>query len=490
MFFARSGWLLPACLAVLPGCGDEDDEVVAGDDGPVQLSVFAGCENEFHGTCDVLEAGCQERVFSTARCLRRQPDAVLPTVRVISEDELIGELMSGSEEVSEVSGEDAAADALTSERLVRASELLGLAEAGELSEESYVEVFVNTVPAYYSDQDHVVTLVDGASGDPATKTLTLLHELVHALQDQDQSLAALATDEGMSFDEYLAGLSIVEGEAEMLESFVSAASWGFDQDPNFRDFYTSWLPSAEAAFAGQSPLLVSPRYFPYSYGARFVFDVFASQGSAGVRALYDALPVSVLPMLLNETGRVSTLPESLLALPEPTAPAGFTRLEPDSFGPWVFGKFLERVVPELLGLDLPSQWRGDRVLVWSSDEQGIAALWTVRFESEAAASELFEPLRDRTLVGAPSASAFCVQSGRDVTLGVTEDASAREPWAAAVASTATAAGAASAAAPSGLPGAMPRAPAADSARAAERSASRDRARTFRTRLSRLARHLR
>jgi hypothetical protein len=417
---------LPPVL--LPGCGgDGDDEQLGGGDGAVSLSVFDGCENEFHGSCDVLDAECQSRVFSTARCLRHQPDATLPLVRVISQQELLSELMAEGEEADPGSPADAAADAA----LLHAIELLGLAQPGELSAESYARVFVDTVPAFYSDVDGVVTLIEDASGDASGKTLTLFHELVHALQDQDQSLAALDTEETQSFDPYLAALSVVEGEAEMLESFVAAAGWGFERDPDFRSAFTSWLPSAEAAFAEQSPFLVSPRYFPYSYGARFVFDVFSSAGMAGVRQLFDAPPPSVLPMLLNEGGPVAALPEPLDSA-EPSALPGFTRHEPDRFGPWVFQKFLEMVVPDALDVGLPSHWRGDRFLVWSSDEQGVAAAWTVRLDTEAAARELFTHAEAVTLRGAPSRNAFCVRAGREVTIGATDGADTRADWAAAI----------------------------------------------------------
>ncbi|HWO14590.1 MAG TPA: hypothetical protein VNN80_34045 [Polyangiaceae bacterium] len=495
---ARRLWLLS--VALLAGCGgdgaDADDYVsvnVAHDD-VVQLSVFAGCENEFHGTCDVLDSECQDRVFATARCLRRQPDAVLPVVRVISKEELIAEVMSETSEVTETSDEaaTAAADEAADAALTGALELLGLAEPEELSEESYAQVFVDTVPAYYSNVEDVVTLVDGASGSAPTKTLTLLHEFVHALQDQGLSLAALQTDEAMSFDRYLAALSIVEGEAEMLESFVAAATWGLSEDPNFRKSYTSWVPSAEESFAGQSPLLVAPRYFPYSYGARFVFDVFASEGSAGVRALFEAPPTSVLPMLLNTVGPVAVQAESLSALPEPQAPIGFAQRGAEALGPWVFGKFVERAVPGVLDSSPASHWRGDRLSTWSGDAEGVAAVWTVRLDTLAAATELFESVRVLTVVGLPSPNAFCLQSGSDVMIGVTGSASARDQWAASVADAASGASAASAPTPGEIGSAAPSTPSAEATRLVPPTPGRLRPgpTSWRGKLTRFARRMR
>lgn len=415
-------------LLCLAACSSDDDEP-ADIDSPTRLPVFAGCENEFHGACDVLDGECQSRLFATVRCLRGQPEATLPEVRVITKEELIEEIATEAARSTEASGDAALGDADGDAVVIRAIELLGLAQPGELSYENADQVFIDTVPAYYSDVVDLVTIVDdGSQDDAAGKSLTLVHELVHALQDQDGSLAALGAESAPNFDAYLAALSMAEGEATMLESFVDAAQWGFEQDPDFRGYYLSWVPNAEEAFAGQSPLVISPRYFPYSYGARYVFDLFGAEGMAGVRARFGAQPTSVLPMLLNEAGPVDVQPESFAALAVPEAPAGYVAHEPDAFGPWVFGKFLERVLPEVAGTDLRSHWRGDRLLVWESADFGIAAGWTIRLDTEAAADELFEPARAHALAGMPATNAFCVRAGRDVTIGVTDGSSTRDLW--------------------------------------------------------------
>ena len=428
--------VLPLAL-LLVGCGADDD--VARADGPVPLAVFAGCEREFHGACDVLDGECQRRLFSTARCLRSQPDAPLPAVRVITAEQLLAEVMAMVLAESEMATEADEESALDDASVTRALELLGLAQPGELSEAGAVQVFIDTVPAYYSELDDLVTIVEGSDGDAASKTLTLLHEFVHALQARDRSLADLNVEATATYDAYLAALSVAEGEATMLESFVEAAQSGLLRDPDYRRYYTSWLPSAEEFFAEQSPLLVSPRYFPYSYGARYVFDVLGAEGRPGVRERFRAPPASVLPMLLNEAGLVEIQPESLAELTEPAPPPGFEPHAVDQFGPWVFGKFLERVLPEAAELSLASHWRGDRFLAWSSDAEGVAAVWTIRLDTEAAARALFEPAREGTLAGVPSANAFCSRAGRDVSFGVTDLASTREPWIAAVEGTGDAA---------------------------------------------------
>jgi len=422
--------LLGASLALASCASDSDDreDPVIRAPKPVTLPVLAGCEAEFFGVCDVLDPACQERVFSSMQCLRGMPDAQLPELRVISTEQYEAELRDYPPDEPDVLVQNHVYE--------RALELLGLAMSGELSDDSYVELYTETVPAYYSDQTGVVTLVDDGGSqpdDPGQATLTLAHEFVHALQDQDTSLTALyqATT---TFDDTLALMGMVEGEAAMLESFATAQLWGFAQNPDFRTHYTSWVPATEASFEGQSPLLVSQRYFPYSYGARFVFDVFSVGGIQNVRTRLGAPPTSVLPMLLSEDALVEPELESLAGLGAPEALSGFELMWTDTLGPWVFGKFLERVVSVLGESDLRNNWRGDRFFVYSQTEQTVTVLWTLRFDDAAHAQELLRllELKQSPLLLQLADRAFYSLSGSDLTIGVMEDPSARPDWTAAL----------------------------------------------------------
>jgi hypothetical protein len=418
--------LLGAALALASCSSAPEDGDEGRDAAAVTLPVLAGCEGEFYGVCNVLDPACQNRVFSTVQCLRAMPDARLPELRVISTEQYAAELRDYPADEP---------DAISQQRVFeRAVQLLGLAMPAELSDDSYVELYTETVPAYYSDQTGMITLIDDGSNqpdDPGRATLTLAHELVHALQDQDTSLTSLY-DATTTFDDTLALTSMIEGEAAMLESFVAAQLWGFAQNPDFRTHYTSWVANAERDFDGQSPLLVSQRYFPYSYGARFVFDLFSAGGIQNVRTRLAAPPTSVLPMLLSVDTLVEPELESLAALGAPEPLPGFELMWTDSLGPWVFGKFLERVVYDFGANDLRSHWRGDRFFVYSLGEQTVTALWTLRFDDASAAEQLLQLLESGPMLFQLAPKAFYSRSGRDLTIGVLEDPSTKPDWTAAL----------------------------------------------------------
>jgi hypothetical protein len=419
---ARLGAL--ALLATAFGCHSEDG---ASDGQPyATLPVIAGCEQQSFQACDTLDEACQARVFATMMCLRQMPDAVMPPVRVLTSAEQLAEFQAGFSEDTD----DAASNVL----LERALRLLHLAEEGELSPDNQAQVFVDTTAAYYSHDTGEVTLTaqeDDEPRDLESETLTLSHEFVHALQDQDVGLAGFfdGTD---TFDDYLGRTSLVEGEATMQEGFFSAAIWGFADNPDFREHFTYWLTRASDDMKQGSPLLMAPRFIPYTYGSRFVYNVYEHGGLDEVRARFQEPPHSVLPILLSVDQLDEPALESFEGLAAPNPLEGFEQLLSDRLGPWVLQTFLERLLPGLESAYVVDAWRGDRLLVYSTPDTGqtVAALWTLRFADSSGASNLETLLRDRQQAFPLAASSFISRKERDLTIGVSEDPTTLSEWSA------------------------------------------------------------
>ncbi len=439
------------CILVAGGCSSE------GDDG-LDLPPIAGCESEAYAPCDILQAACQARVFATVSCLRGMPDAPPPEVRTITQGEYEAELSAPAAEDEGVTPEAEAAALADNRSVERTLELLGLAQAGDLTPASYIELFATTVPGYYSSADQRVTVIEQSEArrdDPGGDTVLLAHEFVHALQDRDVGLLALY--EGVTtFDQSLAIQSVVEGEASMIESFFAAAMWGLEGDLDFRSHFTSWVEEREEDFGDQSPLLVSRRYFPYSYGARYVYNVFSQGGMPLVRDLYRGMPESVLPMMLSVGSVVDLEVDALGALRAPAITGELEARVDDTLGPWVFSKFLRRALSAYAESQLSSRWRGDRFFVYGDVAESVTGIWLIRFD-EAAAAEQFAGLLAARVNSRLATRAFSVSSGRDVAVAVTEDLGSEPQWTLAISEAQAAAlaseseGEVAAAAPRGLP---------------------------------------
>lgn len=404
----------------------------AADEPALDVLVASGCEGEAYAVCDPFDAGCQARIFSGVRCLRGMPDAVIPEVRSITAGQYKAELEASVAAPSDDPG-DETPSTLALERVLA---LLELATPGELSAEALVTLYVDTVPGYYSAREDRVTLIEpppGQPGDLFRDALLLAHEFTHALQDQDVDLATLGAGD-QTFDEYLALTSVIEGEAAMLESFFEAAVWGLSGEPDFRSHFVSWVERAEEHYGDQSPLSVGPRYFPYSYGARYVYNVYDAGGTEAVRKLYGQLPPSVLPMLLSVDELVQPELEPLSDLGLPDAPDGFGLRVEDALGPWVFSRFLERGLATPLAQELAGHWRADRFLVYETEAGGVTGVWMLRFDDAVAAERCVTVLESRPGASLPGLS-FALRSDRDVALAVTDPLSSSAGWQAALEAT-------------------------------------------------------
>lgn len=423
-----TGALLGA-LACLTACVDEAEQ-------SLDLAVIAGCESESYSACAIADTACQEQIFRAVSCLRQMPDATRPTIRVITRDEYEALLLApapASEEPAEAPEPMAEAESSTvgigDPRVSRTLELLGLAQPADFSAESFATLYSESVPGYYANDDDVITVIDQGDEQGSTDgddTLLIAHEYLHALQDQDVDLASVRA-ENATFDQFLATLAVTEGEASMFEAFYAAAMWQLEGEIDFDSHFTAWIPSVEEYYGAQSPLLVGPRYFPYSFGARYVYGVYSEGGVPAVRDIYSNMPTSVVGMLGGELEGASA--ESLEALPAPAPPPEFELVAQDTLGPWIFGKFLQRSLSQYAFDQLASHWRGDRFFVYSRGETTVTGIWVVQLDNSSAAQQYSAMLSGGGNVNL-SPSAFNVLNQRSVAVGVTDEPASEATWAA------------------------------------------------------------
>ncbi len=395
--------------------------------------VVAGCEGQIYDPCNVLRADCRLGVFSAVRCLRQQPGGVMPPVRAISTQAFEAELLSNpAEEITGGGGqvsmgdppEESAEEVVARERQEATREVLvrlGLSNPGTVgqAEESSVELDRATIAGYYVPRVGI-TLIDTRESY-GRQTRLLAHELVHALQDQTGSLSV---DAPPTYDEFLASRSIIEGEAELLETYFSAAMWRASGDIDFEYLFTSWVEEAQADLDQFPALPASLRYFPYSYGARFAYRVHESGGPEALKAAVATPPRSTLSILRGEVDpeRVALdrlegyeLPEELAALPLRGA---------DRLGPWILKKLLEAFAAPAAALSLAEPWQGDRLSVFGRSAESYSGVWTLSLGGEEGATELYEALRAQEEIQLDG----LWRNGRYVTLWVGNDAGEPAAW--------------------------------------------------------------
>lgn len=359
-----------ALVVVSALCGCSEDDEGYSTLARIEPQPVAGCKDESYALCNTESTACQATIFSTVVCLRGNQGATMPVARRISLDEFGAELTAAETDEPTMSSEQLNA-------LERGLVLMRLLGVGDLTGTGFVDSQKETVPAFYDSDADVVTFVrqdNGSLLNEQAANLTLAHEYVHALQDQEHDLNRLLDEYGATLDGSLAFQSVVEGEASMHEDAFLAALWGMDQrEVSFEARYTQQESLAAANLTAYSPLLAISRSFPYYLGGIFVYRAFSKGGMAQVRQLYVQPPTSTLEI---RTG-IPAIP--VLADP-PAPPSGYELLSVDTMGSELFFDFVEASLPNGVNIEaFRNEWRGDRAyLYFRPGTADVAVLWRIK----------------------------------------------------------------------------------------------------------------
>lgn len=255
--------------------------------------------------------------------------------------------------------------------------------------------------------------------------MVLVHELVHALQDQTLGLGASYEAE-RSIDEGNAFHALVEGDATlaMIGYLAERAGGDLDQLTNRPDVLRAALDSGPAA-AGSTELLSAPPIVrvpllsAYFDGLLFCASLHARGRWSGVNRAYRSLPASSEQVLHPERFARNEPPESVTvpALPELTD-AGVQTVREDTIGELELGVYFGLGLPEADAKRAADGWAGDRVRILRSADGTLGAVWLTRWDSEPEAIEA-EGAAQRVMdaVLSPQRASFAVaRHARDVLL--------------------------------------------------------------------------
>jgi hypothetical protein len=267
-----------------------------------------------------------------------------------------------------------------------------------------------------------------SSGEPPVATrsersltwrATVVHELVHALQDQHFGLGT-TIEQKRSTDADNAFGALIEGDATlvMLGYTVQLAGESLDtlaQHPERVLSAMSRSPDQLTGALRKAPaLLREPLLFRYREGAHFCAELYRDGGWARVDAAHRVPPSTTLSVR-NPRRYLDRSPEPSLRLPEVSwlHERGYEAVDDD-----VLGGLELSVVLETAGVEaeyIVSAWRGDRYLVLEHQAKDVS-LWWLHFATSATArnvGEAFERLHDPARRVARKASSLLVARGLD-----------------------------------------------------------------------------
>lgn len=251
-------------------------------------------------------------------------------------------------------------------------------------------LYTEQVAGFYDPDSTALFILDDQPAE-ALQGL-LVHELVHAIQDQTADLNAL-TDPALSNDQRTAAQAAIEGHAtlvmlEYLTEKMRGASVDLAEIP---DFAASLRPALEEGIEQQFPALAgAPRViresllFPYIEGAGFVQGLWRAGERVSPFGAY--LPESTEQVM---TGDLSDAPAALTLTVD-----GGRVVDEDNLGRLELGVFLD-AHGVTGGADLSEGWRGDRYALVALPGAGNGLVWAVAWDDSTSRDRFVEALRPR-----------------------------------------------------------------------------------------------
>lgn len=255
--------------------------------------------------------------------------------------------------------------------------------------------------AFYSSEDKKITLI----GDPEDHIV--LHELVHALQDQHFDLAKYR-EEVISTDESFAKSGLVEGDATIAELRHEVTARGYRPD-----LLAAYVTYEEAINRSRkvlddnetiAPFFLAHVAFSYTYGPAFALNLTGVTNPRtrawswpAVNDAFGARRPKTTRAVLGAEDRV--VPVGLTRLPGEVAPT-YEIDTVDRLGAWHTHLLFYRAVPSLSVQSITAGWAGDQMLIVhrrdtrvGADDGPSGVIWTSAWTSPTDATSIAEALK-------------------------------------------------------------------------------------------------
>jgi hypothetical protein len=173
------------------------------------------------------------------------------------------------------------------ERISVAYAKLGLIEEGVSLREAMLSLYSEQIAAFYDQKKRKLYSIKGLPFSKEFQKVLMVHELTHALQDQNFDLTTLPLELEDNDDRAMAALSLVEGDATLVFTQYATREVRLSLKDILAVVTTGQKGLTEAPYALQKNLM-----FPYLEGVRFVTRLYTEGGWKAVNKAFKDLPQS------------------------------------------------------------------------------------------------------------------------------------------------------------------------------------------------------
>ncbi|HZT32037.1 MAG TPA: hypothetical protein VFA33_19270 [Bryobacteraceae bacterium] len=289
---------------------------------------------------------------------------------------------------------------VTSPEELRAEELtlkkFGLVPADFDLKKNTVDLLTEQAAAFYDYNKKRLYITDWTPSD--TREAALVHELAHALADQNYHLDKYIKQGQKSDDGATARMAVMEGQATWLMSEYLARQMGqsLATSPTLLEMMSRSMDPA----GGQFPIFEnSPLYlretliFPYTKGMLFQQAVYVKDGKAAFGEVFHRPPEST-QQILHVDKYFSGVKPTEPALPVPPQRKGFKDLIEGSIGELDHRILLEQYLGKEMSREVAPHWRGGRYrLLERKSPERVILSYVSEWDEAAAARKYFQLYR-------------------------------------------------------------------------------------------------
>lgn len=277
---------------------------------------------------------------------------------------------------------------------------LGLLEPTTDIQGLLVRVMGEQIVGYYDVEKHLFIVRDDimaalpkADASVTEARMIIVHEMVHALQDQHLKLGE-RTDKDEPTDRSNAYHALVEGDATLAMIGYVVAQMGADLDVltsnpemlnNVLEQTTSMSSSPELE---QAPAILRVTLIAaYFEGLRLCAFAHGHGGWASVNALHETLPASTEQVMHTDKYAAHEAPV-VIALPQFPGldAAGYTQVIDDTLGELEMGVYFGQKADDV-DKAAAAGWGGDSLRVYRKPDGTGAVVWWTAWDSEREAKE-------------------------------------------------------------------------------------------------------
>ena len=263
---------------------------------------------------------------------------------------------------------------------LRAEELtlkkLGFVPADFDLKKTTIALLTEQTAAFYDYRRKQLFLTDWASD--SLREAATVHEMAHALADQNYSLERFAKKVQNDTEKSAARQAVVEGQASWLMR---------ELDRHHPEHKQSAQVDTPFPVFDQAPLYLRETLtFPYNYGTEFQQAVYARFGRDSFRKVFVEPPVSTQQILHPEVYFAGTQP---VPVPLP-AIHGMRSLVEGPLGELDHSILLRQWTTDEDAREVSPHWRGGRYQLWENRKSGrVSLVYGSVWDTAAAASKFF-----------------------------------------------------------------------------------------------------